>query len=301
MSWVRSRAQPDLCPHRTAARRSQGECVARPSTPASPDSRTTDPAAHGQQRRRSERRCSAQDRGLASTLTNAVLALILSIYWTADRLRFERLALSSVPAHRRSDARDLARARRWVGYLRSELLQGVLLGVLLWPIFRLLGLNWPVFWALAWALSWLVPLVGGFIVIVPLWMVVWAQSGVLTATLAVAAVLIVMALLEARAGTPAIRPRARCERADDRHCARHGRCLRAARPPYVACTGRNDPHHPEGTGQSHGAAEPAARARRRHRRAAGPPGHGKVSIETAEERQSAPPGEHRRPARTPSR
>ncbi len=145
-----------------------------------------------------ERSLLGAGQGLASTLTNAVLALILSIYWTADRLRFERLALSFVPAHRRSDARETWRALEdGLGrYLRSELLQGLLVGVLLWPIFRLLGLNWPVFWALAAALSWLVPLVGGFIVIVPLWMVVWAQSGVLIATLAVAAALVVMALLE---------------------------------------------------------------------------------------------------------
>jgi len=145
-----------------------------------------------------ERSLLGAGQGLASTLTNAVLALILSIYWTADRLRFERLALSFVPAQRRGDVRETWRALEdGLGrYLRSELLQGVLLGVLLWPIFRLLGLGWPVFWALAAALSWLVPLVGGFIVIVPLWLVVWAQSGVWTATLAVAAVLIVMVLLE---------------------------------------------------------------------------------------------------------
>ncbi len=145
-----------------------------------------------------ERAVLGAGQSVARTLTDAILALILSIYWTADRLRFERLALSFVPAHRRGNVRDTWRALEdGLGrYLRSELLQGLLVGVLLWPIFRLLGLNWPVFWALAAALSWLVPLVGGFIVIVPLWLVVWVQSGVLIATSAVAVALVVMALLE---------------------------------------------------------------------------------------------------------
>lgn len=145
-----------------------------------------------------ERAVLGAGQSVARTLTDAVLALILSIYWTADRLRFERLALSFVPAHRRGNVRDTWRALEdGLGrYLRSELLQGLLVGVLLWPVFRLLGLNWPVFWALAAALSWLVPLVGGFIVIVPLWLVVWVQSGALIATAAVAAALVVMAMLE---------------------------------------------------------------------------------------------------------
>lgn len=145
-----------------------------------------------------ERSLLGAGRGLARTLGDAALVLILSIYWTADRLHFERLALSLVPAHRRGMARDLWRSlEAGLGrYLRSELFQSLLAGVLLWPIFTLLGLRWPVFWALAASLSWLVPLVGGILVIAPMWLVVWVQSGPLIASVAVFAVLAVLVLLE---------------------------------------------------------------------------------------------------------
>jgi len=135
---------------------------------------------------------------LAGQVGNLVLVLILSVYWTADRLRFERLALSLVPVHRRAAARVTWRAiESGLGrYLRSELLQSVLVGALLAPTFALLGLRWPVFWAMAASLAWLVPLVGGFLVIVPMAVVVWVQSGALTAVAAVAATLIVLTVLE---------------------------------------------------------------------------------------------------------
>lgn len=135
---------------------------------------------------------------LAGKVGNLALVLILSIYWTADRLRFERLALSLMPVHRRAAARATWRAAEsGLGrYLRSELLQSVLVGALLAPIFTLLGLRWAVFWAMAASLAWLVPLVGGFLVIVPMAVVIWVQSGALTAVLAVAATLVVLSVLE---------------------------------------------------------------------------------------------------------
>ena len=135
---------------------------------------------------------------LAGRLGNLALVLILSIYWTADRLRFERLALSLLPVHRRAAARTIWRAiETELGrYLRSELLQSLLVGALLAPFFTLLGLRWAVFWALAASLAWLVPLVGGFLVIVPMAVVIWVQSGAPTAVLAVAVTLAVLALLE---------------------------------------------------------------------------------------------------------
>ena len=135
---------------------------------------------------------------LAGTLSNLALVLILSIYWTADRLRFERLALSLLPVHRRAGARTIWRAiETGLGrYLRSELLQSLLAGALLALFFTLLALHWAVFWALAASLAWLVPLVGGFLVIVPMAVVIWVQSGAPTAVLAVAVTLAVLALLE---------------------------------------------------------------------------------------------------------
>ena len=81
-------------------------------------------------------------------------------------------------------------------YLRSELLQSLLAGLLLAPAFLWLDLRWPVFWALAVSLSWLVPLVGAIIVIIPMTVIVAVQSGPLTAALAVTVTLAVLAVLE---------------------------------------------------------------------------------------------------------
>lgn len=135
---------------------------------------------------------------LATTAGNLGLILILSVYWIADRLRFERLALSLVPVRSRGHARNIWRAvETGLGrYLRSEMLQSLLAGLLLAPLFTVMGIQYPVFWALAAALAWLVPLVGAFIVIMPMWLVVWLQSGAVTATLALVATLLVLAVLE---------------------------------------------------------------------------------------------------------
>lgn len=135
---------------------------------------------------------------LAGTLGNVLLVVILSIYWTADRLRFERLALALLPVKQRAMARTIWRTieARVGRYLRSEILQSLLVGLLLAPVFALLGLHWPVFWALLASLAWLVPLVGGFIVLIPMAIVVWVQSGPLVAALAVLAVLLVLVLME---------------------------------------------------------------------------------------------------------
>lgn len=135
---------------------------------------------------------------LAGLLGNALLVLILSIYWTADRLRFERLGLSLLPVKHRAAARTIWRSieERVGRYLRSEIIQSLLVGLLLAPIFTLLGLHWPVLWALLASLAWLVPLVGGFIVIIPMGMIVGLQSGPLTAVLAVLVVVALFALLE---------------------------------------------------------------------------------------------------------
>lgn len=135
---------------------------------------------------------------LANTLGNVLLVIILSIYWTADHLRFERLALALLPVKQRAVARTIWRTveARVGRYLRSEVLQSLLVGLLLAPIFALLGLHWPVFGALLASLAWLVPLVGGLIVLIPMTMIVWFQSGPLIAVLAVLAVVLVLILME---------------------------------------------------------------------------------------------------------
>ncbi|MEZ4710685.1 MAG: AI-2E family transporter [Caldilineaceae bacterium] len=112
--------------------------------------------------------------GLTQIITNLIsqllLAMVLSIYWTVDRLRFERLWLSLLPTEQRMQARTMWRALEdGVGaYTRSELTQSLLAGGLLTGGYWLLGLHYPFLLALLAALAWLIPLVGGFIALIPL-------------------------------------------------------------------------------------------------------------------------------------
>jgi putative permease len=135
---------------------------------------------------------------VADFLTHAGIAFVVSIYWTSDRLHFERLLLSLLPATHRTRARAMWRTlEEGVGaYLRSELMQGLLALILLAPAFRLFGLHYPVLWALVGALFWFIPLVGALIFLVPLWLVSWVQNGPLLATGAVAYSITVFAFLE---------------------------------------------------------------------------------------------------------
>ena len=136
--------------------------------------------------------------GVSNFLTYAGIAFVVSIYWTADRLRFERLLLSLLPATHRTRARGIwQRLESGVGaYIRSEAAQGLMAAVLLAPVFAALGLRYPVFWALVGALTWFIPLVGALIFLIPLWLVTWVQNGALVATGALAYSIAVFAFLE---------------------------------------------------------------------------------------------------------
>lgn len=135
---------------------------------------------------------------IGSTVGQFLLAMVLSIYWTADQARFERFWLSLLPANQRVQAREIWRSlEAQVGaYLRSEIVQSVLAGLLLIPGFWLLGVDYPVIWALLISVAWLVPLVGGLIFLLPLWLTVWVAEGALLATAACLYALAVLAIME---------------------------------------------------------------------------------------------------------
>lgn len=96
-----------------------------------------------------------------------LLALVLSIYWSADSQRFERLWLSLLePAQRANARRNWRAVEANVGaYIRSELVQSVLTGALITLGLWAVNANYPFLTALVVALSWLVPLVGAFLAI----------------------------------------------------------------------------------------------------------------------------------------
>src|SRR5690606_33866595 len=87
---------------------------------------------------------------LGAIIGQFLLAMVLSIYWTADQLRFERFWLSLLPVVQRARAREVWHSiEAQVGaYLRSEIAQSVLAGLLLAPGFWVMGIDYPLIWAL---------------------------------------------------------------------------------------------------------------------------------------------------------
>ncbi len=94
-----------------------------------------------------------------------LLLLVLSVYWSADQYRFERLWLSLLPTRRRATARDSWRdIEHAVGsYLRSQGVQSILAVTLLGIGAALANLDFPLLLALAGGLMAFVPLFGGLL------------------------------------------------------------------------------------------------------------------------------------------
>jgi predicted PurR-regulated permease PerM len=103
------------------------------------------------------------------TLGRIAIILILSLYWSADQFRFERLGLSLLPDQYHSRALHIWRSMEaGVGeYLRSELIQSALAGLLLWLGFSVLGIRYPVLLALWGAIVRLIPWFGALIAVLP--------------------------------------------------------------------------------------------------------------------------------------
>jgi predicted PurR-regulated permease PerM len=102
-------------------------------------------------------------------LSQFFAVLVLSIYWTIDQVHFERLWLSLLPSEQRARARETWREiESGVGaYLRSELTQSLLAGLLLGIAFWMIGLDYPVLLAIFGAIAWLVPWLGALLALVP--------------------------------------------------------------------------------------------------------------------------------------
>ncbi len=105
---------------------------------------------------------------ILSFAENLALTLILSLYWSADSAHFERLLLSLVPVEQRTRARLIWQGiEKGVGaYIRSELTQGFLAGILLWVGYRLMGLEYPLLLSFLGALAWLIPWFGAVIAVI---------------------------------------------------------------------------------------------------------------------------------------
>lgn len=102
-------------------------------------------------------------------LGRAAIVIVLSMYWSADRRRFERLSLSLLPAEHDERIREA-----WVvieasvgAYLRGEALQSMLAGIVLGFGFWLIGAPYPGLLAVWVATVRLVPWFGVVLALLP--------------------------------------------------------------------------------------------------------------------------------------
>lgn len=104
-----------------------------------------------------------------SILGQIAIIIVLSLYWSADQFRFERLGLSLLPEQYHHRALHIWRSiETGVGeYLRSELVQSVLAGLLLWLGYSVLGIRYPILLALWGAIVRLIPWFGSLIAVLP--------------------------------------------------------------------------------------------------------------------------------------
>jgi predicted PurR-regulated permease PerM len=136
--------------------------------------------------------------GLLSLVAGLAVVLALSLYWSADQHRFERLWLSLLPAGRRAQVRDSWRTiESSIGaYLRSQTLQSLLAALLLGTGYWVLGLDFPVLLAVVAALTMFIPLLGGALMVFLAFLVGTLSGGNSIAIAAVVYTLVVLIFLE---------------------------------------------------------------------------------------------------------
>ncbi|HET9913732.1 MAG TPA: AI-2E family transporter, partial [Anaerolineales bacterium] len=104
-----------------------------------------------------------------STLGYIAIVIVLSLYWSADQHRFERFGLSLLPEEHHPKALHVWRSvEAGVGeYLRSQIIQSAVAGLLLWLGYSVLGIRYPVLLALWGAIVRLIPWFGALIAVLP--------------------------------------------------------------------------------------------------------------------------------------
>jgi putative permease len=105
---------------------------------------------------------------IGSVVSAVVVILFLSLYWSINQVHFERLWLSLLPSGQRKQARGIWRTvEPDIGvYIRGELIQSLLAGLLIGLGCWLLGSPYPAILALVGALVYLIPVVGKALAVV---------------------------------------------------------------------------------------------------------------------------------------
>lgn len=135
--------------------------------------------------------------GTFAAVARVAMVVALSMYWSADQVRFERLWLSLLDIHTRVEVRKIWQSvENGVGsYIRREVTLSLLAGLLLWLVYLSLDIRYPTLLALIGALARLVPWLGIFLVIL-LPLMVGSTQGYLAAIAAAAASFTVLLLVE---------------------------------------------------------------------------------------------------------
>jgi predicted PurR-regulated permease PerM len=108
---------------------------------------------------------------IAGVVSGVLIVVVLSFYWSINQAHFERLWLSLLPSSLRREARGIWRIiESHIGaYVRSQVIQSLLAGLLFGLGYWLLGSPYPALLAFAGALACLIPVVGvALAVILPL-------------------------------------------------------------------------------------------------------------------------------------
>jgi putative permease len=110
-------------------------------------------------------------RGILGLVSGSFVVLFMSLYWSLNQAHFERLWLSLLPPAQRSQTRTIwHKIEADLGtYIRSQVIQSLLAGLVLGLGYWILGSPYPVLLALTGALAYLIPMVGvGVALILPL-------------------------------------------------------------------------------------------------------------------------------------
>lgn len=110
--------------------------------------------------------------GAATVVGGFLFALVLSIYWSVDQARFERFWLSFLSVENRVRARNgWRKMEQEIGrFVRIETMLSLLCMVLLGVGYWLLKMQFPILLALIGGLAWFLPLIGIFVIGIPVFL-----------------------------------------------------------------------------------------------------------------------------------
>ncbi len=101
-------------------------------------------------------------KGFSGLVSGLLIIVFLSIYWIINQIHFERLWLSLLPSGQRKRARGIWRTIEpdLGAYIRAQIINSLLVGLLLGLGYWVLGSPYPGLLALAGALACLIPVIG---------------------------------------------------------------------------------------------------------------------------------------------